>query len=53
MTYKEYVLDVFKEHHNSGGMDMGEIEDLISESSFDKIEKWLSKNGYDLNEYYL
>jgi hypothetical protein len=53
MTYQVYVLELFKEHHLNGGMDIEEIEDLIFESRFDQIEKWLIKNGYNLNEYYL
>ena len=53
MTYQEYVRDVFMEHHSAMGMDIEEAEDLFNESSFKQIEKWLSKIGYDLNEYYL
>ncbi|WP_161805228.1 hypothetical protein [Sporosarcina globispora] len=51
MTYEEYVLDVFTEHHLSVGQDLEEIKDVIREASFKKIEKWLTKIGYDLNEY--
>lgn len=50
MTYEERVLDVFKEHHNCMGMDEEEIQDIISETSFSRIEKWLSAVGYDLSE---
>ena len=49
MTYKEYVRDVFMEHHVSMGMDIEEAEDLFNESSFASVEKWLTKVGYDLN----
>lgn len=52
MTYKQYVYDTFAEHHNCMGMDLEEINDLINETEFNQIEKWLTKAGYDLNEYY-
>jgi len=53
MTYQEYVLDVFTEHHVSQGMDQEEVNDLIEEAGFERIEKWLTAVGYDLNEYNL
>lgn len=53
MTYQEYVIDVFKEHHVSLGMDQEEVNDLIEETGFARMEKWLKAVGYDLNEYYL
>jgi ADP-dependent phosphofructokinase/glucokinase len=53
MTYEQYVLDVFAEHHNSMGLDEEEINDIISETPFSQLEKWLIKIGYDLQEYYL
>ena len=51
MTYEEYVIDAFIEHHNCLGMDIEEAEDIVKETPFHKIEKWLTKIGYDLNEY--
>lgn len=51
MTYQQYVIDVFIEHHNCMGMDIEEIRDIIKETKFSRIEKWLTRNGYDLNEY--
>jgi hypothetical protein len=50
MTYQERVLDVFTEHHSCMGMDQEEIQDIISETPFNKIKKWLDRNGYDLSE---
>jgi hypothetical protein len=52
MTYEQYVLEVFRDHHDCMGMDSEEIEDLIEEASISAMEKWLSKIGYDLSEYY-
>jgi hypothetical protein len=51
MTYQQYVLEVFRDHHDCMGMDSDEIEDLIQETSFSSIERWLTKTGYDLTEY--
>lgn len=53
MSYLEYVLDVFRDHADCIGQDMEEINDIIEESSLHVIEKWLTKIGYDLNEYHL
>ncbi|WP_156187460.1 hypothetical protein [Peribacillus loiseleuriae] len=52
MAYQEYVYEVFRDHHDCMGMDEEEISELIEETSFAQIEKWLTKSGYDLNEYY-
>jgi uncharacterized protein YcgL (UPF0745 family) len=52
MTYQEYVIDIFKEDQNCMGLDLEEIEDIIQEVTFDKIEKYLTKQGYNLNEIY-
>jgi hypothetical protein len=52
MTYQEYVLDVFIEDQSAMGMDTEEIQDIIQEYPFIKIEKWLIKKGYDLTEMY-
>jgi hypothetical protein len=51
MTYEQYVKDVFVEHHVSMGLDTEEAEDRFNEVEFTKVEKWLTKCGYDLNEY--
>jgi hypothetical protein len=52
MTYEQFVIDVFKEDQNCKGMDMEEIEDIITETPFKQIEKFLTKSGYDLNDMY-
>ena len=52
MTYKEYVYNVFIDHHLDSGLDTEEIQDIIEDSNFEQIERWLIKNGYDLEEYY-
>jgi hypothetical protein len=51
MTYEQYVLDTFKEDQGAYGLCMDEIEDIIQETPFSKIEKFLSKR-YNLNEMY-
>lgn len=53
MTYQEYVKDIFMEHHTAMGMDIEEANDLFEESSFKQIEKWLKRQCYNLDEYYL
>lgn len=50
MNYQLKVIDIFAEHHNCMGMDEEEIRDLILETSFNRIEKWLTAIGYDLDE---
>jgi hypothetical protein len=52
MTYQEYVYDVFAEDQSAMGLDNEEIKDIIQETPFSKIEKWLTRKGYDLNEMY-
>jgi hypothetical protein len=52
MTYQEYVYDVFKEDQNCQGVSLEEIEDIIEETSFNTIEKFLTKRGYDLTGMY-
>jgi hypothetical protein len=51
MTYEEYVKDVFTEDQSAMGLCEEEIEDLIQEYPFVKIENWLKKR-YDLWEDY-
>lgn len=46
--YEEFVDDCFAEHHACMGMDWEEIHDLIENSSFKSREKWLKREGYDL-----
>jgi hypothetical protein len=46
--YQEYVKEVFLDHHDCMGMDAEEAQDLFNESSFNRVEKWLTKIGYDL-----
>lgn len=53
MTYKNYVKDVFVEHHISLGLDVEESNDLFEDHNFSTIEKWLIRTGYDLNEFYM
>ncbi|WP_179123903.1 hypothetical protein [Paraliobacillus ryukyuensis] len=53
MSYKDYVLNVFIEDQNAMGKSIDDIEQIIKVTKFERIEKWLTKMGYDLNEYYL
>lgn len=53
MNFYEYVKDIFVEHHNCMGMSVEESNDLFNENNFNKICKWLTKIGYDLDEYHL
>jgi hypothetical protein len=53
MDYQEYVLDVFMEDQNSMGLDLEEIQDIIEETPFTSIEKWLLNQGYELWNMYL
>lgn len=52
MTFEEYVTEVFSNHHDSGGMDTEEIQDLIEESTHEQRVKWLKSIGYDLRKDY-
>jgi hypothetical protein len=52
VTYEQYVLDVFADHHDCMGLCSEEITDLINETPFSKLERWLTKRGYDLKEMY-
>jgi hypothetical protein len=52
MDYHQYVKDTFIEHQICYGQDVQEAEDTFHDQDFNTIEKWLIKNGYDLeNEY--
>ena len=52
MTYEEFAIDIFIEDQNCKGMDIEEIKDIITETPFAKIEKFLINAGYDLFEMY-
>jgi hypothetical protein len=52
MTYEQYVLEVFRDHNDCIGVSVEETDDLINESTFAKIERWLIKQGYNLSEMY-
>lgn len=52
MNYEQYVLDVFRENESAMGQSSEEIEDNIEEATFNQIEKYLKKLGYDLLEMY-
>lgn len=51
MKYQEYVIEVFRDHHDCIGVSSEEIDDMINETSFDVIEKWLQQSGYDLSKF--
>ena len=52
MTYHEYVLSVFIDHQDCKGLPDEEIQDLIEESSFSRIENYLLNSGYNLSSMY-
>lgn len=52
MTYKEYVLEVFVEDQAAYGTCTEELNDIIEETPFKQIEKFLKKSGYDLQNDY-
>jgi hypothetical protein len=52
MTYEQLIVEVFRDHHDCMGMDSEEIEDLMEEVTVAQMEKWLKRNGYDINELY-
>ena len=47
MTYEAYVLEVFKDDQNCQGVGMDEIDDIIEETPFPRIERFLARR-YDL-----
>jgi len=51
MTYEEYVIDVFIEHHTAqiGGYSEEECRDIIEEVGIAAVERWLIRQGYDLS----
>lgn len=51
MGYQEYVLEVFRDHHDCIGASSEEIDDMINETSFEAIEKWLQQSGYNLSNH--
>lgn len=51
MTYEAYVLSVFEEDQSAYGVGMDEISDLIEETPFEQIERFLAKR-YDLRDMY-
>lgn len=52
MTYEQYLLDIFRDDHDCKGMDIEEINDIIEETPFNQIEKYLINQGYSLREMY-
>jgi hypothetical protein len=52
MSYEQYVLEVFADDQDCMGMDSEEITDIIQETPFNQIEKYLTKKGYNLTEMY-
>jgi hypothetical protein len=51
MSYEEYVIDVFREDQSAYGLCEEEISDILEETPFKKIERWLSKR-YDIRDMY-
>jgi predicted P-loop ATPase len=52
MTYEKYVIEIFADDQDCMGMDSDEIQDIIEETPFSQIEKYLTKKGYSLREMY-
>ena len=52
MTYMEYVLSIFIDHQDGLGLSDEEIQDLIEEYPFSKIENYLLNSGYNLSAMY-
>jgi hypothetical protein len=52
MTYEQYVIDTFRDDQDCMGMDSEEITDIIQETPFKQLEKYLTKKGYNLTEMY-
>jgi hypothetical protein len=52
MTYEQFTIELFKDHHDCMGMSEEEIEDLVEETPITVMEKWLKRQGYELNELY-
>jgi hypothetical protein len=52
MTYEQYVLDTFADDQDCMGMSEDEINDIIEETPFSQIEKYLIRKGYNLIEMY-
>jgi hypothetical protein len=51
IEYMQKVKMVFKDHHDCLGLSEEESEDLYNSSSFSTVEKWLIKQGYDIEGY--
>lgn len=52
MDYKTYVKDTFIENQMNYGAGEDEALDAFNSQPFEKIEKWLIKSGFDLeNEF--
>jgi hypothetical protein len=51
MSYQEYVIDIFKEDQGAYGLCEEEIADILEETPFKKIERFVSKR-YDIRDMY-
>ncbi|ODG93750.1 hypothetical protein BED47_00855 [Gottfriedia luciferensis] len=51
MDYMKKVKMVFMDHHDNMGLSSEESEDIYNSSSFYAVEKWLIKQGYDIQRY--
>ncbi|MEE6450552.1 hypothetical protein RAH41_08275 [Gottfriedia acidiceleris] len=49
--FREKTKDLFIDHHNCMGMDTEEAADLFEDSPFNQVYKWLTKIGYNIDEY--
>ena len=51
--YDEFVLDAFREFESEVGVfTENEIEEIIQEKPFIKIERWLVRAGFDVSSEY-
>lgn len=49
VTYEQYVTETFKDHHDCMGLGSDEIDDLVEETTHEQRERWLKRQGYDLD----
>lgn len=50
MKNKDFIDEIFSDHHDCMGLDQEEIDELIEESTFKQRYNWLKKIGYELEE---
>jgi len=48
--YYQYIKDIFMFHHDHLGVSSEVAEGLYNSVPFHQVEKWLIKQGFDLND---